>query len=151
MKLYLVRHGDYSTNNVKQQDVLTEKGTKEIEQMVNFLKPLHVHVSHLFHSGKWRAQQTAEILAQGLICKQPIEAQKGLDPNDEVTGFENELQGDDDICLVGHLPFMSRLVSYLITGNENKEIVFFHTGTIVCLARDERTRWLIQWMWSPID
>ena len=30
MKLYLVRHGDYSTNMNRQQDILTEKGKKEI-------------------------------------------------------------------------------------------------------------------------
>ncbi len=151
MKLYLVRHGDYSASGIEQQDVLNEKGINDIKQLVNFLLPLQIRVNSFLHSGKIRAQQTAEILSQGIACDQSIQARDGLNPNDDVTAFATEItHWEGDVCVVGHLPFMSKLVSYLVIGNQNKEIMFFHTGTIVCLELLDSTRWMIQWVWGPV-
>jgi len=45
---------------------------------------------------------------------------------------------------VGHLPFMERIVSYLITGDADGRVVVFQNGGVVRLDWDgERQRWLI--------
>lgn len=150
MKLYLVRHGDYVTSGPQQQDVLSERGINQIQQLANFLLPLSIRVARSFHSGKNRAQQTAELLAPSIHCEQPMEARNGLNPNDDVVAFANEITSwEEDRFIVGHLPFMSRLVSYLVIGNENKEIVTFQTGTLVCLEAIDTKRWVIQWIIQP--
>jgi len=148
MKLYLVRHGDYITNE-SNQDELSEKGINEIKELANFLMPLHIRVANIIHSGKIRAQQTAELLSSGVACDQPLQARQGLNPNDAVTSFANEMMYEnDDMFVIGHLPFISRLVGQLVVSNENKDIVVFHTGTIVCLESLDPTRWIIQWVWN---
>ncbi|MBX3709139.1 MAG: phosphohistidine phosphatase SixA [Gammaproteobacteria bacterium] len=150
MKIYLARHGDYLLDTTRHLDVLTEKGTKDIIRLANFLRCSNEHVSHVFHSGKYRAQQTAELLIQGFICEQPIQSKSGLNPNDDITDFANELSHwGNDVLIVGHLPFMSKLVSALTIGNENKEIVDFQAGTLVCLETIDHVRWVIKWVLTP--
>jgi len=47
------------------------------------------------------------------------------------------------------LPHLSRLASYLLAGDETKEVIGFRMGGIVCLERDQRRRWTIRWMITP--
>jgi phosphohistidine phosphatase len=148
MKLYLVRHGDYSM--VQQQDVLSEKGQNEIISLANFLSRLNIQVSNILHSGKLRARQTAELLAKGMICDQPVQSRNGLNPNDDVTAFANEIaHWGDDVLVVGHMPFMGRLVSELLTGSENRELVDFQTGVMVCLEIVGHSHWMVRWVLTP--
>lgn len=150
MKLYLARHGDYLLDTSQSMDVLTEKGRNDIILTANFLKKMNLRVSNILHSGKYRAQQTAELLSEGIACDQPPQSYPGLNPNDDVTAIAHEVaHWNDDVLLVGHLPFMGRLVSLLITGDENKEIVNFQTGVLVCLDQIDRTRWMINWVLTP--
>jgi phosphohistidine phosphatase len=51
--------------------------------------------------------------------------------------------------VVGHLPFMAKMVSYLVTGNEDSNIVAFKPGSVVCLQQDAEEHWQIQWMLRP--
>ena len=55
----------------------------------------------------------------------------------------------EDLMVVGHLPFMAKLVSRLIVGNEKASVVAFQPGAIVCLEREEQGSWLIAWMVRP--
>ena len=150
MKLYLVRHGDYLVDAVQGLDVLSEQGTNDIIQMTHFLKPLNISVSTILHSEKNRAQQTAALLADGFVSQTPPLQHEGLRPDDDVSMIANEIiQMNDDVVLVGHLPFMGKLVSYLLTGSEDKELVNFQTCTLVCLEQINRATWTIKWMLSP--
>lgn len=150
MKLYLMRHGDYVAEDVRHGNPLSEKGQRDIRQIADFLSIHPIHVSRILHSEKLRAQQTASLLAQGLRCEKAPEEVRGLNPSDDVAAFAEELQhGEEDIALVGHLPFMGRLVGLLVSRNENKEIVTFQPGTLVCLEKIEAMRWMINWVLSP--
>jgi phosphohistidine phosphatase len=37
--------------------------------------------------------------------------------------------------IVGHLPFLGKLVALLVTGSEENEIVEYQVGSIVCIER----------------
>ena len=50
--------------------------------------------------------------------------------------------------LVGHLPFLSRLASYLVTGDPERPIFQFQNAGIVCLSRTGEG-WAIKWSLSP--
>lgn len=147
MKLYLARHGEYVT--VDMRDILNDAGINAVNNLATFLKPLKLSVSHIFHSGKLRADQTAGLLSSAFQCELPPQARSGLNPEDDVTLFGIEMASSEtDTLAVGHLPFMGRLVGYLVTGDANKEIVDFQTATMVCLEQVMQDKWVIRWVLS---
>jgi len=149
MKLYLARHGDYGLD-ASGLDVLSEKGIHDITQMARSLKHMNLQVLSVLHSSKNRTMQTAALLAQGFSCEESPQLHPGLEPDDDVLGFINELvHWDEDILIVGHLPFMRKLVSQLLIGNDKKEIVHFHTGTLVLLSQVDKSHWMIDWVLTP--
>jgi phosphohistidine phosphatase len=54
-----------------------------------------------------------------------------------------------DTLVVGHLPFMARLVSHLVVEDEDKPLTAWQPGSIVCLERADHTHWQINWMLRP--
>jgi phosphohistidine phosphatase len=52
--------------------------------------------------------------------------------------------------LVGHLPFMERMTSFLITGSTENPVFKFQNSGIVCLDQDPETKsWFIKWTLMP--
>jgi phosphohistidine phosphatase SixA len=150
MKLYLIQHGDSVSKEVNPDRPLSAEGERDVKQVAGFLKRAGVPVSKILHSGKTRARQTAEILATALHTNGDIEAITGIDPNDPMEPFAASLlQLNTGTMIVGHLPFMARLVSYLITGNDDQPIVAYQPGGVVCLEQNENKIWQIQWMIRP--
>lgn len=149
MRLYLLRHGDYVTNDLQMRDGLSEAGIADVERIVSRLQPLNLTVASIFHSSKLRAQQTAEIMTRAFKSNHPRQEKSGLLPNDDVIAFANEVNlWEEDVLLVGHLPFMGRLAGQLIVNDENKEIIDFQTATLACLEQVMTTRWIIKWVIS---
>lgn len=148
MKLYLARHGEYLANDIIQGEVLSEKGINTIKRMAEFIKSAHLSVNIIYHSHKIRAQQTAALLAEGFQCSQIIK-QDGLQPLDDVSKIaQNLITSEENILIVGHLPFMSRLVNQLLKVREDKEMISFLPGTIVCFKRED-DHWMIEWVLNP--
>ena len=74
----------------------------------------------------------------------------GLNPLDDVTALVDKIDSRDNIMLVGHLPFMERLTSHLITGSIDDPVFKFQNGGIVCLDRDpDSGSWVIKWALMP--
>jgi phosphohistidine phosphatase len=151
MKLYLARHGEYLTNDLSRGEVLSEQGIQAVTELSHFIKPMQLAISHIFHSGKPRAQETADILSQGFIHKNPPQVKKGLLPQDDIALLLSQLsEEDDDMLLVSHLPFLNRLSGKLVTGEDFQDIIVFHPGTLVCLEKVNPDRWAINWVLNPI-
>lgn len=150
MKIYLVRHGDSLPMGNDDERMLSEQGTQEIEQLAHLISPLHIQVDRLLQSKKKRAQQTATILASCLQVNEPIETRLELDPLAPVDFLIDDLYAHEkDTLLVGHMPFMGKLASTLLTGNEDRNIVLFSTGTMVCLEQIVDREWAVSWMLTP--
>ena len=150
MKLYLVQHAKAASKEADPQRSLTEEGRRDIRKVAEFIKPLNLSVDYLWHSGKTRAQQTAEILADVVEVKKEMTAHEGLSPNDNVSTLRDEIISDrQDIMIVGHLPFMSKLASLLLTGSESSNTVAFKNGGIVCLDYSDDNQWQLDWMIVP--
>jgi phosphohistidine phosphatase len=108
-----------------------------------------IKVDQIRHSGKRRAEQTATIFANYLNPSRGMIAVQGLTPLDGVNPVATSLHGQQDsIMLVGHLPHLSRLVSLLVTGNPEGEIVRFRNAGIVCLTQKDG-KWAIDWVMEP--
>ncbi len=150
MKLYLVQHGMPVSKDIDPGRPLSPEGEKDISKMAEFLRASDHTVSKILHSGKMRAHQTAEILAEVLLISGEIEATDGINPNDPVQYFSLRVHKfEHDTMIVGHMPFMAKMVSYLVTGNENQAIVAYRPGSVVCLKQDLEESWQIQWMLRP--
>jgi len=150
MPLYLVRHGEAYSETVDPDRPLTEAGRATVAGMAQRAAAFNVPVSQVCHSGKTRARQTAEIFSAYLKPSAGLTEIKAVQPYDDVTIIVPELDPALNVMLVGHLPFMERLVSYLITGSRDITIIQFQAGGIVCLDQDEKTRpWHIKWALMP--
>ncbi len=152
MHLYLVQHGEAMPKEIDPDPGLTEKGANDVQRIASFLKALGIRVDAIWQSGKRRASETANILASHLEVEQGIvQHRPGLAPLDPVTPIGHALtSAQQDLMIVGHLPFLSRLVSYLIIGNEEPSLVRFCYGAVVCLSRSSsEAAWMVSWMIIP--
>ena len=150
MKLYLVQHGEAIPKEVDETRPLSERGRADVGRLAAFLERGGVRAARVVHSGKTRAQQTADLLARALAPGGVSEARTGLGPNDPTEALAAEARAwSDDVVVVGHLPFMGRLAARLVTGREDAGVAAFQTGTMVCLERAEGDAWTIAWMLRP--
>jgi phosphohistidine phosphatase len=147
MQLYLVQHGEALAEGVDPARPLSASGRADVARMAAFLAAAGVRAGRVMHSGKRRAEQTAEILAAAVAPDTAPAAHAGLSPNDPPDGVAREAAAwSYPIMLVGHLPFMARLASRLVAGGEDAGVVAFQPGSVVCLERTDQHRWTIAWM-----
>jgi len=150
MKLYLVQHAEAVPKEVDPDRPLSADGRRDAERVAGFLATASVNAVRIVHSGKTRAQQTAEILAQALPKNVSVEPLTGLNPNDPPQEFLKQIEDlGDGALIVGHLPFLAKLVSRLVTGDEEHLLVRYQPGSVVCLEQDEGGVWAIAWMLRP--
>jgi len=150
MRLYLIQHGKAMSKKQDPERPLTPEGRAEAEKVARFLRPLGLAVDCLWHSGKARTRQTADILAEALAVGAGPTARDGLAPNDNVALLRDELAVvSEDAMIVGHMPFVSRLATLLLTGYESPPVVSLTNAGIVCLARTGDNRWQVEWIITP--
>ena len=150
MAIYLVQHGKSLSKEVDPEKGLSEEGRKEVERVASAAKKYGLNVASIKHSGKKRARQTAEIFESFLNPRDGVREVSGLGPLDDVASVAETLDPGENIMFVGHLPFMGKLVSYLISGSAERPALKFQNGGIVCLEKDpESGAWVIKTMLMP--
>lgn len=152
MRLYLIQHGEAVAKEVHPDRPLTDSGRDDVRLVGALLAGAGVGISRIIDSGKVRARQTAEILASAVAPGISVEdVTDGLAPNDSTDWLAGAVdRWTGDTMAVGHLPFMGRMVSRLVAGCEDRGIVDFRPGSVVCLERTEGAGgWTIAWMVRP--
>jgi len=149
MVLYLVQHAEAKREEEDPARDLTEKGRRDIQKVAGHLGRFQLPISRIFHSGKTRAQSTANLLAASLPPVQGVEAAAGLAPLDDPEIWAGRLeQLDEDLMLVGHLPHLAKLAARLLVGDEQKKVINFHMAGVACLRREARL-WAVDWLIIP--
>jgi phosphohistidine phosphatase len=148
MALFLVQHGKSRPKDKDPEQSLSEEGRADVERIANDAKEHGLHVSRIQHSGKKRAQQTADILASALNPQGGVQKTSGINPLDDVSAVAKQIDHTDNLMLVGHLPFMEKLTSFLLTGLTDRPMLKFQNGGIVCLDIDNGA-WVIKWTLMP--
>ena len=149
MNLYLVRHGDAVSANENPQRPLSAKGREQVEHTARFALARKIQVSTIYHSGILRALETAQIFAQLLTPPLGLVEHAGLLPEDDPAVVKAELDiGEDSILLVGHLPYLNRLASLLVTGDPDRVVVELTPAMMVCCSK-QNDRWNIDWTSAP--
>ncbi len=150
MALLLVQHGKSLPKEEDPDRGLSKVGIDESRIVAGLALKQNVQVSRIIHSGKKRALQTAEIFMEILEPDSGIAKGPGLAPLDDVTSFAATDSIDDNFMVVGHLPFLERLVSHLVTGSPETMIVKFRNSGIVCLdSEDDGKSFFIRWTLFP--
>jgi phosphohistidine phosphatase len=150
MLVYLVQHAEAKREEEDPARDLTDKGRQDITKVAQYAGDLHLTVSRIYHSGKTRALTTAEILAAPLKPSQGVAEAAGLKPLDDPVIWADRLKGmTEDLALVGHLPHLARLAALLTCGDQEKSVINFRMGGMVCLRRLEAGPWAVEWMLIP--
>ena len=150
MKLYLAQHAEALGKDEDPERPLSDQGRRDVAAIAALAGKAGLRVARVWHSGKLRAAQTAQILAKVMLPRGKIASIGGINPNDAVEDFIADADvWQDDTLVVGHLPFMSRLVALLLAGDPARELVRYSPGSIACLERSGEHGWVLLWMLRP--
>ena len=153
MALFLVQHGLSASKDVDPKRGLTNQGIIDSERIAKLAREYGIKVGKIIHSGKSRAEQTASIFHKVLSVPRPLEIVSGINPLDDVRIFAETIQPESELMVIGHLPFLQRLLAYLTTGSEKFGIYQFQNSGIVCLSTikeaSNKTDWIIKWTLNP--
>jgi phosphohistidine phosphatase len=143
-----VQHGDAVAKDVDPDRPLSEQGRRDIRALAMHMKNMGVQPGKILHSGKLRARQSAEQIAEVLSPGlDPVQAD-GLNPNDDPAVLIKELEkADGNMLIASHMPFVSRLCSTLLTG-VNTAAFASTPGTLFCLETSDG-QWQLACMLRP--
>ncbi len=139
MNLYLLRHGIAVPGNgaealADSERPLSAKGVKRMHKAAKGLRRLAIPFDIILTSPLIRARQTAEIVADTLRLSDHLEEFSALAPGSSMMDLWASLapyKDRDHLLLVGHEPFLSAILSYVLTRDEKRSIgVEFKKGGI---------------------
>jgi phosphohistidine phosphatase len=148
--------------------VLTPEGRAEVERVVARAAAVGVRIDAVRHSDRRRAVITAGIVADGLGVAD-VAAREGLRPMDPVAPVAAWLNGDPgapgsepgggaaalpaSLLVVGHLPFLGKLASLLVAGDEAAQVLAFRNAALVRLVPKKEPAggalWSVTWVLAP--
>lgn len=148
MRLYLVQHGEATSEQEDPERPLTRRGVVDVHRVARkAVESGAVSVARVVHSGKARARQTAEAWGQALGV--PIEDGSDLSPRADASIWAMRVAAQvDDLMLVGHLPHLAELAGLLLTGEKQTTIVAFEPGGLVGLERTDAV-WVVSLVLPP--
>ncbi|MBM9605344.1 phosphohistidine phosphatase SixA [Desulfopila inferna] len=153
MALFLVQHGRSASKDVDPEKGLTSKGIEETELITEVARGYEVNVRKIIHSGKKRAAQTADLFRDIVQDSIPVEQVSGIAPLDDVRDYAKHIDPAENCMVVGHMPFLERLLSFLTTGSPDIKVYHFQNSGIVCLdaekGEDGGLNWYIKWTLNP--
>ncbi len=154
MDIYLMQHGSATTSEEDPARGLTPSGRAAVNQVAARAAACGVQAGRCLHSGKLRAEQTARIIGEALGAR--VESLAGLDPSDPVQPIVDLLRAESGsapgggIVLVGHLPFLDRLASVLIVGQQEAHpIRFQNAGLVKLVPKDDASGFAVSWILTP--
>lgn len=151
MKLYLIQTGEAEPKKTTDAERrLSDRGKRSVERLASLLSGTGISAKRVIHSGAERAKETLDILQWAAAPTRPTpETCAGLGPEDSVEPWAQEISAwTEDAVIVGHLPFLNRLVARLVSGEETRSVVSFVPGTAVCLQKTQNG-WSVEWMVPP--
>lgn len=150
MRLYLIHHGEAISEEQDPQRPLTPRGRANARKVATFaVQRAGARVHQVMHSEKLRARQTAEAWIEELPEAQLVIDERLNPSSDPLALADDIVRAEDDLLLVGHLPFLRQLVAYLVAGDANRPVLTYPGGGAVCLERSADGAWSIAWTIAP--
>jgi len=92
MAFYIVQHGQSLTKDLDPEKGLSSHGIETVEKIARIAQNYGVKVARIQHSGKKRARQTAEILAEILNPPDGLQEIANIKPLDDVAVFASQVK-----------------------------------------------------------
>ncbi len=148
--LYLVQHAEAKDSVEDPERDLSSLGSQHAEALGAFMAAHGVRPVEIWHSGKLRSEHTARIAAEAIGRGDVVLLHDHLQPNDDPLDIRRELDELEarDLMIVGHLPYLQRLVGSLVASPDSAPPVRFRNAGIVALSRDE-SGWTVEWAVPP--
>jgi phosphohistidine phosphatase len=160
MELYILRHGvavprgssEYPNDGDRP---LTPRGTRGMRKIAKGMRAMELSFEHVFSSPFARAKQTAEIAVSVLQPDHTIEYTQYLQPDGDMEVFIGECLtkcGEEDrILVVGHEPYLSQFISFLVCGDDSLEMNFKKGGLCKLSIASLRVGkcGTLQWLLTP--
>ncbi len=139
MNVFLMRHGQAMAETEDPLQGLSAEGVTQIRASACAMKKLGIVPGLVLCSPKKRAKQTAALVSE--IVNYPysdiVESEILLPKADPETVVEllEKYRDRQSLLLVGHLPSLNRILSFLLGGGEVP--VSFENGGLCCVASDD--------------
>jgi phosphohistidine phosphatase len=129
LDLFILRHGDagrkIAAGSTDAKRALTVAGQKEIADISKSLKDLGIKINLVITSPLKRAQETATIVAKTLKVQSKMQEWNELTPEAnriKLYGKLSSYKQDASILIVGHNPYLSEMISEIISEDKNGHI-----------------------------
>jgi phosphohistidine phosphatase len=124
MELYILRHGlardkeDWAPQDDRDRP-LTGAGRSRTKDVANGLQDLGISFDRIITSPYRRALETAKIVSKVFDMKKQLERWSSLAVDGDPERLVRDLSRQKwrSVLLVGHEPYLSRLISVLVAGN----------------------------------
>lgn len=149
MVLFLMRHAQATEVISNPLQPLSEEGHKQVTQIIRFIQKNELSVRAVYHSHKLRSEETARTIVDALEPSLPCVLLEALNPMQPVENLSCMISTLPDQCLlVGHLPHLEELVSFLIQKDYYAKIVSLYPASLLCLHSHARG-WSLEWLIHP--
>ena len=137
MELFILRHGvavprgssEYPNDSDRP---LTPKGARGMRKIARGMRAMDLLFDHVISSPFVRARQTAEIAVGKLQPDFSIEYTEHLQPDGDreqfITASLTRCGQEDRVLVVGHEPYLSELISFLVCGDDSLGMNFKKGG-----------------------
>jgi phosphohistidine phosphatase len=150
MRLYLARHAEAASKQKDKIRGLTPKGIRDAQALAGFVRLLGVKVASIWHSGKPRSVQTAEVLASAFHARRNQILRPDINPNSPARPVAKLIQkARKDLLIVGHQPFLGKLACKLLGRGATPAMLNLAKASILCLEYRDDRGWQIEWMINP--
>ncbi len=161
MDLYLLRHGlavepDAPGFARDAERPLTRKGERKLRAVAGAMREMGLSFDYIFSSPYLRARQTAEKVAEILRQSKKLRITDALVPGANQRELVDELHSlhpaAESVLLVGHEPYLSQLISLLVSGDSDSAVAL-KKGGLCKLSVADRLRVgrcaELQWLLTP--
>jgi phosphohistidine phosphatase len=160
VNIYILRHGlavERGTPGFANDSErpLTPKGKRQLRKIAAAMKIMDLRFDLILSSPFLRAKKTAEIAADILKLKKQLKFSDALTPKGDAKILIRQLNelkpALKNILLAGHEPYLSRLISLLVTGDTQLQMDFKKGG--LCKLEIEKLRFgrcaILVWLLTP--
>jgi phosphohistidine phosphatase len=139
-RLYVIRHAvaeDEAPDGDDAARRLTKKGRRKFERLVRLLEATGMEIDLVATSPLVRTRQTAEILAETLGSRPPVEVVDALRPGADWQALVEWTIRQDAarVAWVGHAPCVGRLVA--LTIGDGRAAIRMQKGAVAAIRLDD--------------
>jgi len=160
MDIFILRHGEAGKRITSGSDdfdrPLTIEGKREVAAIAKSLKNIGVKFNFIITSPLKRAHETASIVATTFNNENIMENWDELKPNvhvnPELYHKLSQFEQDSSILIVGHEPYLSSLISEIISEEVASHVVLKKAGLAKIRITSMSTRSMhgeLEWLLTP--